>query len=306
VSTTAGAHVLTATTSLPNGAVDEIPTNDAATSNYNADGQTVKVVITTDLDGSGTTWVIYDQFFSPNTYSGGPYGNSTTYTETVCLSTALGNQWSFYLFDSFGDGICCANGNGSWQLRDRFDRSILADKGQFTTQSPPATPLSPAYANGHEFTLPLGPAQPQSGECGVFTNLLQAAAEGATLGVMFLAVDLLSRPEGSSINWSSKPILGSLPQLGELLNSLPRNQMFLILLAVAVLLKLGQSLAMYLGSVAVGYYANRTSARLTAMLHEAGFDEVRLVRNPMPLQTQLIVARPAPMENPRANDVITG
>lgn len=101
----------------------------------------------------------------------------------------------------------------------------------------------------------------------MFCNLLQAAAEGATLGVMFLAVDLLSRPEGSSINWSSKPILGSLPQLGELLNSLPRNQMFLILLAMAVLLKLGQSLAMYVGSVAVGYYANRTSARLTAMLH---------------------------------------
>jgi hypothetical protein len=173
VSTTGGAHVLTATTSLPNGAVDEIPTNDAATSNYNADGQTVKVVITTDLDGSGTTWVIYDQFFSPNTYSGGPYGNSTTYTETVCLSTAVGNQWSFYLFDSFGDGICCANGNGSWQLRDRFDRSILADKGQFTTQSPRATPLSPSYANGHEFTLPLGPAQPQSIECNVFTNVLQ-------------------------------------------------------------------------------------------------------------------------------------
>ena len=101
----------------------------------------------------------------------------------------------------------------------------------------------------------------------MFCNLIQAAVEGATLGVMFLAVDLLSRPEGSSINWSSKPILASLPQLGELLNSLPRNQMFLILLAVAVLLKLGQSLAMYGGSVAVGYYANRTSARLTAMLH---------------------------------------
>jgi ATP-binding cassette subfamily B protein/subfamily B ATP-binding cassette protein MsbA len=101
----------------------------------------------------------------------------------------------------------------------------------------------------------------------MFCNLIQAAVEGATLGVMFLAVDLLSRPEGSSINWSNKPILASLPQLGELLNSLPRNQMFLILLAVAVLLKLGQSLAMYGGSVAVGYYANRTSARLTAMLH---------------------------------------
>jgi len=98
-------------------------------------------------------------------------------------------------------------------------------------------------------------------------NLLQAAAEGATLGVIFLAVDLLSKPQGSSINWATKPLLSSLPQLGEQLNSLPRNHLFLMLLGVAVLLKLGQSLAMFLGSVAVGYYANRTSARLTTMLH---------------------------------------
>jgi len=98
-------------------------------------------------------------------------------------------------------------------------------------------------------------------------NLLQAAAEGATLGVMFLAVDLLSRPEGQAVTWSTKPVLSAFPQLGALLDSLPRNQMFLILLVLAVLLKLGQSLAMYVGAVAVGYYANRTSARLTAMLH---------------------------------------
>jgi demethylspheroidene O-methyltransferase len=58
--------------------------------------------------------------------------------------------------------------------------------------------------------------------------------------------------------------------------------------------------------LAMGKGRARSAERLTAMLHEAGFGEVRLVRNPMPLQTQLIVARPAPMENPRANDVITG
>jgi ATP-binding cassette subfamily B protein/subfamily B ATP-binding cassette protein MsbA len=48
---------------------------------------------------------------------------------------------------------------------------------------------------------------------------------------------------------------------------MPRAQLFLVLLGLAVLTKLGQSLAMYVGSVAVGYYANRTSARLTSMLH---------------------------------------
>jgi len=98
-------------------------------------------------------------------------------------------------------------------------------------------------------------------------NLMQAAAEAGTLGVMFLAVDLLSRPDGSGLNWASKPVLGALPQLTEMLNGLPRNQLFLYLLALAVLLKLGQSLAMFVGAVSVGYYANRTSARLTAMLH---------------------------------------
>jgi len=98
-------------------------------------------------------------------------------------------------------------------------------------------------------------------------NLLQAAAEGATLGVVFLAVDLLSKPAGQTIDWTSKGFLGSLPQLTAALNALPRNELFLLLLGVAVLLKLLQSLAMYLGLLAMGYYGARTSSRLMAMIH---------------------------------------
>jgi hypothetical protein len=44
-------------------------------------------------------------------------------------------------------------------------------------------------------------------------NLLQAAAEGVTLGVVFPAMDLLSKPASQTIEWSSKAFLGSLPQL---------------------------------------------------------------------------------------------
>ena len=98
-------------------------------------------------------------------------------------------------------------------------------------------------------------------------SLLQAASEGATLGVMFLAVDLLSRPASSGIDWSTKPLLATLTPLTEWLNALPRNELFLLLLGLAVLLKLAQSLAMYVGAVAVGYYANRTSAKLTTLMH---------------------------------------
>ena len=102
---------------------------------------------------------------------------------------------------------------------------------------------------------------------GMICNLLQAVAEGATLGVVFLAVDLLSKPAGQTIEWSSKGFLGSLPQLAAGLNAMPRNQLFLLILLLAVLLKLLQSLAMYLGSLAMGYYSARTSSRLMAMIH---------------------------------------
>ena len=101
----------------------------------------------------------------------------------------------------------------------------------------------------------------------MFCNLLQAAAEGATLGVVFMAVDLLSKPAGQSIDWTSKGFLSLVPQLAAGLNVMPRNELFLLLLGLAVLMKLVQSVAMYLGSLAMGYYTARTSSRLMAMIH---------------------------------------
>jgi len=101
----------------------------------------------------------------------------------------------------------------------------------------------------------------------VFCNLLQAAAEGSTLGVVFLAVDLLSKSAGQTIDWNTKGFLAALPEFTGWLNQLPRNELFLLLLALAVLMKLIQSVAMYLGSLAMGYYGARTSSRLMAMIH---------------------------------------
>jgi ABC-type multidrug transport system fused ATPase/permease subunit len=115
-------------------------------------------------------------------------------------------------------------------------------------------------------------------------NLLQAAAEGASLGVVFLAVDLLSKPAGQAINLSSKGVLASLPQLTAGLNAMPRNELFLLLLGLAVLLKLLQSVGMYLGSLAMGFYSARTSSRLMAMIHShiLGFSFMWPVPAPMP------------------------
>lgn len=69
-----------------------------------------------DNYGSEITW----RFTSPGggtTYaSGGPYtdGNTTPVNATVCVPT--GSQVVFTILDSYGDGICCSNGNGSYTV----------------------------------------------------------------------------------------------------------------------------------------------------------------------------------------------
>ncbi|MBL0034903.1 MAG: hypothetical protein IPP26_03870 [Flavobacteriales bacterium] len=184
--TSTGNHVLNVNTDLPNGVADDIPSNDLASSAYQANGQTVKVRVTTDNNPGQTTWIIYEPGNIP-VASGGPYvipnNQSTT---TICLPVTGGNtKWFFFLFDSFGDGICCSQGTGSWQVLDKLDRVIMRDNGQFTTQSPNTPPLTPAYSVGHEINLPIGPARPWTASpynvCGVFNLGLQAKIRSTTV-----------------------------------------------------------------------------------------------------------------------------
>lgn len=105
-----------------------------------------------------------------------------------------------------------------------------------------------------------------------FSSLLQAACEGLTLGVMFLAVEVLSKPATSLVDLASKPLFKGLPQASEFLNSLTSFQAFTYLLTLAVLLKLLQAAGMYLGGVANGYFGNRVSRRITSMLHSQILD----------------------------------
>ncbi len=185
VTTPTGNHTLFVSPLQPNNVADDIPTNDEASSAYQANGQTVKVRVTTDTKPSETTWVIYEPGFIP-VASGGPYVlPNTQNTTTLCLSTGAGNKWFFYLFDSFGDGICCGFGSGSWQLLDKMDRMIIRDNGQFTTQSPKSPAATASYAMGHEVTLPLGPSRPWTASpynvCGVFNLGLQSKIRCTTI-----------------------------------------------------------------------------------------------------------------------------
>lgn len=92
------------------------------------DGQDVTLTINLDNYPGETTWTITSGGL---TYaSGGPYsGANSTATEINCLNDGC---YEFTIFDSYGDGICCGFGNGSYVLTDASG-NVLASGGSFTS-----------------------------------------------------------------------------------------------------------------------------------------------------------------------------
>jgi hypothetical protein len=95
-----------------------------------SNGNNFTLTIVLDNYPGETTWTVTDG--GTTVASGGPYGsqpNGSTVTETFSLS---GGDYVFTIFDSYGDGICCAYGSGSYSLSDELGNS-LASGGAFAS-----------------------------------------------------------------------------------------------------------------------------------------------------------------------------
>jgi PKD repeat protein len=91
----------------------------------------VELTLTTDDWSDETSWDFKD---SNGTilYSGGPYNGTTddfsVFTEI--FNVASDECYTFTIYDSYGDGICCGSGNGSYELRT-FEGVLFASGGNF-------------------------------------------------------------------------------------------------------------------------------------------------------------------------------
>jgi len=99
------------------------------------------------------------------------------------------------------------------------------------------------------------------------SSLLEAVVEGGTLGLVFLAVEVLSAPQGDPFNWGSYSLLAWWPALVNWLNTLPASRLFLCLLALAVLLQAFQSFTKYLNLLSSSYFAARCRALVIARIY---------------------------------------
>ena len=130
-----GNHTLVVQLLSPNGSTDENTVDNTVVSTaftVFVDTATVNLTLVTDEYGDETSWDFKD---SNDTilYSGETdvYGNETTYNHTFDVLT--GGCYTFTIYDSEGDGICCSWGAGSYTLTDS-NSNVIATGGEFSAQ----------------------------------------------------------------------------------------------------------------------------------------------------------------------------
>lgn len=127
-----GNNTVVATSSLPNGNVDVINSNDSFNVAFDitTNGTYFSLEILTDDYPGETTWTL--ALNGNILYSGGPYGaEETLYTQAVCLDS--GQCYVFTIDDAYGDGICCGYGYGYYSISDEQGNDIIVG-GEFGYQ----------------------------------------------------------------------------------------------------------------------------------------------------------------------------
>jgi len=92
-------------------------------------GTEFQLTVLTDNYPGETTWTLVNTCTGLTEASGGPYATSaTTYTENACIPSG---EYTFTINDSWGDGICCSYGSGSYTVE--FGGVVEKEGGAFTT-----------------------------------------------------------------------------------------------------------------------------------------------------------------------------
>jgi hypothetical protein len=123
------------TVSNPNGQPDMNPDNNSVSQEFEAAYQvttsTVNFELMTDQYPAETSWQITNSG-GEVVYSGDSYsGANTLYTEELEFNDM--DCYTFTIFDSYGDGICCAYGEGYYKLMDG-NNVLFAEGGEFGSE----------------------------------------------------------------------------------------------------------------------------------------------------------------------------
>ncbi|MCB0473227.1 MAG: hypothetical protein KDC56_09240, partial [Flavobacteriaceae bacterium] len=135
VTSTPGTHNLNISVTNPNGQTDQnLDDNNASVPFAMAEEYTTSLVylfLTLDENPGQTSWVLKDANDAV-LYSGGPYTASDTNAPIEELFNVSDNEcYTFQIFDTGNNGICCNNGEGSYKLLTDDNTVIKAADGTY-------------------------------------------------------------------------------------------------------------------------------------------------------------------------------
>ena len=126
-----GTNTVEVTVTTPNGVTDENALNNTTSTEFTSyEGPTYNFTLTLVLDdyGSETAWTL--KRLGQTLYEGGPYQDGTNgdvVSTNFCLEQGC---YLFRIADSYGDGMCCDYGEGSWTITDP-NGLVVGSGGEF-------------------------------------------------------------------------------------------------------------------------------------------------------------------------------
>ncbi len=92
----------------------------------------IAIELKTDNYGSETSWELINTITGATIGEGGPYTNVSGGTLYNFDFDVTGDEcYSFYIYDSYGDGMCCNYGTGYFKVY--YDSELVDEGGSFTT-----------------------------------------------------------------------------------------------------------------------------------------------------------------------------
>ena len=107
----------------------ELPTVRKANAPEVKGDATIDITIVPDNWGSEITWELINTLTSDIVGSGGPYTDGNTNTISESFSVNSDGCYFFAIYDDYGDGICCAEGEGSYTVA--FNGTEIASGGNY-------------------------------------------------------------------------------------------------------------------------------------------------------------------------------
>ena len=111
----------------------DLSNNSASTTtDLDSDYDFVTLIINADNYPQETSWELYDEGQNTTIATGSLQAGDLVFNEDICVNYS--SCFTLYVYDSFGDGICCGFGSGDFLVLNASGDTIVANDGNFNDE----------------------------------------------------------------------------------------------------------------------------------------------------------------------------